>query len=110
MFWKSFDPNRNLVYVNSKTPVIQGFFRAHFNHYPIRIKPDDIWLLIVQAFSNHVNTNSKKLREMSFDFDGKKTLIVSYPLSSINQINESIIVDFTGQINSQLNNYLGDNL
>ena len=37
-------------------------------------------------------------------------IIVNYPLSSINQINESIIVDFTGQINSQLNNYLGEEL
>ena len=37
------------------------------NHYPIRIKPDDIWLLIVQAFSHHVNINSEELREMFKD-------------------------------------------
>ena len=47
---------------------------------------------------------------MFVDFDGKKTLIVNYPLSSINQINESIIVDFTGQINIQLKDYLGEEL
>ena len=35
---------------------------AYYSHYPIRIKPDDIWLLIVQCFSNHVNENSEKLR------------------------------------------------
>ena len=47
---------------------------------------------------------------MFVDFDGKKTLIVNYPLSSINQINESIIVDFTEQINIQLKDYLGEEL
>ena len=34
------------------------------NYYPIRIKPDDIWLLIVQAFSHHVNNNSEELRSV----------------------------------------------
>ena len=43
--------------MDSNVPLLNGFYTAHTNHYPIRIKPDDIWLLIVQAFSNHVNAN-----------------------------------------------------
>ena len=46
----SFDENNELAYINSKTPVLNGFYLAHSNHYPIRIKPDDIWLLIVQDY------------------------------------------------------------
>ena len=55
---------------------MEGFVTAHTNHYPLRISPDDIWLLIVQAFSNHVNVNYKELRNYFVDFEGKKELIV----------------------------------
>ena len=67
----SFDPNKNLAYMDTNVPLLNGFYTAHTNHYPIRIKPDDIWLLIVQAFSNHVNANSEKLRHLFVNFDGK---------------------------------------
>ena len=53
----SLDPKQELAYMDSNVPLLNGFYTAHTNHYPIRIKPDDIWLLIVQAFSNHVNAN-----------------------------------------------------
>jgi len=43
----SLDIKKKLAYINSKTPILDGFYKAHSNHYPIRIKPDDIWLLIV---------------------------------------------------------------
>ena len=58
----SLDINQELSYLNSRVPVLNVFYKAHENHYPIRIKPDDIWLLIVQAFINHVNVNAEKLR------------------------------------------------
>ena len=66
-------------------PLLNGFYTAHTNHYPIIIKPDDIWLLIVQAFSNHVNANSEKLRHYFVNFDGKQKLKVIYDLSNIEQ-------------------------
>jgi hypothetical protein len=56
----SFNKNKKLGFINSNVPVLNGFYQAHINHYPIRIKPDDIWLLIVQAFSHHVNENSEE--------------------------------------------------
>ena len=40
----SLNKNQNLAYINSNVPVLNGFYTAHTNHYPIRIKPDDIWL------------------------------------------------------------------
>ena len=58
----SLNKDQSLAYIHSNVPVLNGFYTAHTNHYPIRIKPDDIWLLIVQAFSNHVNANSEELR------------------------------------------------
>ena len=106
----SLNKNQNLAYINSNVPVLNGFYTAHTNHYPIRIKPDDIWLLIVQAFSNHVNANSERLRNYFVDFDGKKQLKVEYDLSSIEQVNRKVLENFSEQINEQMKNYLGDKL
>ena len=64
------------------------FIYLHTNNYPIRIKPDDIWLLIVQAFSNHVNANAEQLRHYFVNFDGKQKLTVNYSISNIKQVDK----------------------
>ena len=106
----SFDEKDELAFIGSKTPILNGFYLAHSNHYPVRIKPDHIWLLIVQAFSNHVNVNAEKLRSLFVDFEGKKTLQVNYPLSSITQVDKKVLENFSEQINEQMKKYLGEKL
>ena len=59
----SLNKDTKLSFAFYKCPVINGFYAAHANHLPIRLKPDDIWLLIVQAFSTYVNNNSERLRD-----------------------------------------------
>jgi hypothetical protein len=68
----SLNKDQQLAFIRTNVPLLNGFYTAHNNHYPIRIKPDDIWLLIVQGFSNHVNANAEELRKLFVDFDGKK--------------------------------------
>ena len=106
----SFNKNDSLAYIHSKTPFLNGMYLAHCNHYPIRIKPDIIWLLIVQAFSNHVNANAESLRHYFVDFTGKKTLSVKYPLNSIEQVDKKVLENFSEQINTQMKKFLGDEL
>ena len=106
----SFNDNDSLAYINSKVPVLNGFYLAHCNHYPIRIKPDHLWLLIVQAFSNHVNANSEKLRNYFVNFSGQKTLIVNYPLSDISQVGKKDLESFAKQINEQIKENIGDDV
>ena len=106
----SFDKNKELAYINENTPILNGFYTAHTNHLPIRIKPDDIWVLIVQAFSHHVNINSEELRSMFVNFDGKKEIVIKYPLNTIQEVDSKILEDFSVQINEQMKKYLGDNL
>ena len=106
----SFDTKEELAFIKHNVPVLNGFYTAHTNHYPIRIKPDDIWLLIVQAFSHHVNNNSEKLRNMFVNFSGKKELIVQYPLSDISEVDKKVLEDFSKQINEQMVNYLGESI
>jgi len=106
----SFDPKKNLAYMDSNVPLLNGFYIAHTNHYPIRIKPDDIWLLIVQAFSNHVNANAERLRHHFVNFDGKQKLSVNYAISNLKQVNKKILEDFSEQINEQMKKFLGEEL
>ena len=80
------------------------------HHYPIKIKPDHIWLLILQAFSNHVNLNSEELRRYFVNFDGKQSLIVKTSLSDIKQVDKKELENFSEQINAQMKNFLGEEL
>ena len=106
----SLNKDQQLAFIKSNVPVLNGFYTAHNNHYPIRIKPDDIWLLIVQGFSNHVNANAEELRHLFVDFDGKKTLQVKYPLNCIEEVDKKILENFSEQINVQMTKYLGEEL
>ena len=103
----SFDPNGELAFVNKNVPFILGLYNAHINHLPIRIKPDDIWLLIVQAFCKHANENSEKLRKYFVNFEGKKTLEINYTYDHPIPIELFPYEDFIVQINEEMKKYLG---
>ena len=106
----SLEENKKLAFPCSNVPILYGFYTAHCNHYPIRIKPDDIWLLIVQAFSNHVNANHEELRELFVDFEGKKALKVVYAGKDIKDVDKKILEDFSVQINEQMKKFLGEEI
>lgn len=103
----SFDINENLSFLCCNVPTLSGFFYAYFNHYPIRIKPDDIWLLIVQCFSFHVNENSERLRNYFVNFKGKKNLKVKIETPKIDKKDLEIFVE---KINQELKKYVGDDI
>ena len=42
MLGLSLDKEKNLAFFGANVPLLEGFYSAHCNHYPIRIKPDDI--------------------------------------------------------------------
>lgn len=49
---------------------------AFANHYPLSLKPDDLWTVIMCGFAKHVELNSAKLRSKFVAHDGKKKLVV----------------------------------
>ena len=106
----SLNEKQELAYMDSNVPLLIGFYTAHTNHYPIRIRPDDIWLLIVQAFSNHVNANSEELRNYFVNFEGKKSLEIDYPLFCIEQVDRKVLENFSEQINKKMKEYLGEKI
>ena len=60
-------------------PFVRASFQAYSNHYPLKIRPDDIWLMILQAAGIHINMYSEELRSQFVNFDGKKILEVNRP-------------------------------
>ena len=103
----SLNINQELEDIYSNVPVLSGFYTAHTNHYPIRITPDDIWLLIVQAFSNHVNANHEELRKYFVNFSGKKELIIDDYGTNFKEIQRKNLENFTEKIIEEMKDYLG---
>jgi len=79
---------------------------------PIRIRPDDIWLLIVQAFNNHVNSNSEKLRRYFVNFEGKENLEIIYKIRNLDILHlpKQFYEDFPVKINNYMKKYLGEEI
>lgn len=103
----SFDLDQKFGYLCYKVPVLSGLFSAHCNHYPVKIRPDDIWLLILQSFSCHVNENSEILRRYFVNFDGKKELII--PIECI-EVGKKDIELFIEEINKKMVEFLGEEI
>ena len=72
----SIKEGQEIMFDYENHPVLQGFVDAYKNHRPVTISPDIIWILIIQAFSNHVGANAEELRGMFVNFDGTKELVV----------------------------------
>ena len=107
----SLNKNISLAFPRAKVPILCGFYTAHCMHFPLRLKPDDIWLLIVQAFSNHVSANPEKLRNFFVNFKGKQRLEVEYIFDDINtnikHLPKIVYEDFSEKITNQMKKYIG---
>ncbi len=72
---------------------ISGMREAYWNHRPVTLSPDMIWVLIAQGFSHHVNANAEALRNRIVDFKEKKELVCEFDVASIEQIDWEKAVD-----------------
>uniref|UniRef100_A0A0G4IAL1 Uncharacterized protein n=1 Tax=Chromera velia CCMP2878 TaxID=1169474 RepID=A0A0G4IAL1_9ALVE len=73
-------PARRLVEVFSKNSVLaRAVHLAFYEHLPLILSPDAIWITIAQGFANHVNMNAKKLRYRFVDHEGQKDITISRP-------------------------------
>ena len=100
----SLDINKNLGYLYSNVPVLQGFYEAHCHHYPIRIKPDDIWLLIIQSFNYHINHNFFELRNLFINFQNKKNMEIDI---GSQKIDKKYVENCVEKIYTKMEQYLG---
>ena len=85
-----------------------GYLNAYFYHCPIKVSPNVIWQLILNAFSEYVNENSESLRSKFVEFQGKKDLVF-YRYGTLDdiQIYESGIIE---ELCQKISEYIGDEL
>ena len=89
---QEWDGNKGLLAVASSTvafsadeliPAPNGFLTAchiaYSLHHPLRLRPDDIWLPIVQSVAQHIDKHAEVYRDAFVDFDGKARLVVEVP-------------------------------
>ena len=88
--------------------MLLGYLNAFVDHCPIKVSPNIIWQLILNAFAKHVNNFSEKLRSKFVNFEGVKSLSV-IKVGSINDIYkyEDQIID---ELTKKISENVGDEL
>lgn len=64
---------RDLVAMNG---LVMAVHLAFAEHRPLRLSPDDVWLVILQGFAIHVSKDAEVLRQRFVDFAGQRRLTV----------------------------------
>lgn len=57
-------------------PFLGAARHAFARHLPLRLRPDDVWLLLVQGFAQHVSIHAEELRGRLVSHAGKLTITV----------------------------------
>jgi len=87
--WQSFGAKQ----VEASSPIVDGTIltfdknnllaravhKAFYDHHPLRLSPDIIWITIAQGFATHVNENAEELRSRFVSFEEKKQITISRP-------------------------------
>ena len=71
----------NAIHTNTRRVRDNSFIKtaveAFSHHYPFALRPQHIWILILQAIADHVNQNAEEVRSKWVKHnEGKKTLVV----------------------------------
>lgn len=107
-FCSSMKEDQQIIFQHGDHPVFNGFVWAYKNHRPITISPDIFWILINQAFSNHVSLKAEELRSMFVNFEGKKELFVEKPDLDINTMtSKDWEQEFFPEFVEQISQYTG---
>lgn len=74
---------------------------AFYDHLPLTLSPDMIWLTIAQGLANHVDQNAEELRNKFVSFEGKKDIVVTrenFVKGSPDNDWEGVLPEFAEQI------------
>ena len=92
--------------------VLLGYLDSFIDHCPIKVSPNVIWQLILNAFSRHVGDNSERLRNKFVNFEGIKDLNVIKvgSLKDIYKYEKEIIEELVEKISQNVGSQLVDAL
>ena len=70
------EPEEELLRDGHSHGFITAAISAFANHYPLAIRPQHFWLMILQAIATHVDLHAEEVRAKWVAHDGKKELLV----------------------------------
>lgn len=70
------DPSEEVIGGSHPHGFIAAAISAFANHYPLALRPQHFWLMILQAIATHVGLNAEELRSKWVAHEGKKELYV----------------------------------
>lgn len=69
-------PRGPLVACDDDHALLTAMKLSFYDHFPLRISPDAIWITLARGFALHVNQNADKLRRQFVSHSGKQELSV----------------------------------
>jgi hypothetical protein len=72
-------PRNPLVACDEDHALLSSVRIAFYEHMPLRLSPDVIWITLVRGFALHVNRHAEQLRHRFVSHRGKEKLVVRRP-------------------------------
>lgn len=72
-------PDDLLVKGNGFHAFFEAVHHAFANHYGLRLKPDNFFVVVNQGFAQHINANAEKYRDKFVQHEGKETIAIYRP-------------------------------
>ena len=93
-------PRNPLVACDGDHALLTAFRIAFYDHLPLRLSPDAIWITLARGFALHVNENAERLRHRFVGHRGKEKLVVDRPdfLPGQNNPWPEVFGEFSGQL------------
>lgn len=93
-------PREPLIACDEDHALLSAMQIAFYDHYPLRLSPDAIWITLARGFALHVNEHAEELRDRFVSHQGQKTLVVSRMDFSPGAENPwpEVFEEFNGQI------------
>ena len=70
-------PRQPLIACDEDHGLLSAMLLAFYDHFPLRLSPDQIWITLARGFALHVNENAEQLRHKFVSHSGKEKLSVT---------------------------------
>ena len=70
-------PREPLIACDDDHALLTAMCASFYDHFPLRLSPDAIWITLARGFALHVNENAEALRHRFVSHAGKKELTVT---------------------------------
>jgi hypothetical protein len=93
-------PRNSVVACDDDHALLTALCYSFYDHVPLRITPDALWITLARGFALHVNKNADEFQHKFVTHSGKKKLIVTRMDFSPGSENPwpEVFADFTDQI------------